>query len=78
MAKLTPKEEADILALLEKQVALRQQISSSVDDYITALKDIKTLQKNISHIETLHSRKQADIVKMNEKLVNLTERKEKN
>lgn len=72
MAKLTPKEEADILALLEKQVALRQQISSSVDDYITALKDIKTLQKNISHIETLHSRKQADIVKMNEKLVNLT------
>lgn len=72
MAKLTPKEEADILALLEKQVALRQQISSSVDDYITALKDIKTLQKNISHIETLHSRKQADIVKMNKKLVNLT------
>lgn len=72
MAKLTPKEEADILALLEKQVALRQQISSSVDDYITALKDIKTLQKNISHIETLHSRKQADIVKMNKNLVNLT------
>lgn len=71
MAKLTPKEEAEILALLEKQVALRQKISQSVEDYTTALRDIKALQKNISHIESIRNKKQDEILKMSEKLADL-------